>query len=203
MKWKALFVGQAPNSQPVDPDKPALSGRPVRRLASLMDVSVEQFFSTFDTMNLLAEHPGKSGKGDAFPLAPARKAAQQTSLEGWPRLVLLGRNVAAAFWLAHLPYLEWVSLTRINKVGSNSSFQATWISPHGPAPTVMQAPLTPRHKAGPGFVEVCNLRVAVVPHPSGVNRWWNEPANVEAAGRFLRELWHAVAGTSAEPAPTA
>lgn len=28
---------------------------------------------------------------------------------------------------------------------------------------------------------------AVLPHPSGVCRWWNDPANVEAASRFLRE----------------
>lgn len=33
-----------------------------------------------------------------------------------------------------------------------------------------------------GFAEV-----AVLPHPSGVVRWWNESANVEAARRFLRE----------------
>lgn len=31
-----------------------------------------------------------------------------------------------------------------------------------------------------------SARVAVVPHPSGVNRWWNDPANEEAARRFLR-----------------
>lgn len=28
---------------------------------------------------------------------------------------------------------------------------------------------------------------AVLPHPSGVNLWWNDPANVERARRFLRE----------------
>lgn len=28
--------------------------------------------------------------------------------------------------------------------------------------------------------------VAVLPHPSGVNRWWNDPRNVAAAGRFVR-----------------
>lgn len=30
--------------------------------------------------------------------------------------------------------------------------------------------------------------VAIVPHPSGVNRWWNEPANPLAAAYFLQEL---------------
>jgi uracil-DNA glycosylase len=33
--------------------------------------------------------------------------------------------------------------------------------------------------------------IAVVPHPSGVNRWWNEPGNRDAAAAFLRSLWPA------------
>jgi uracil-DNA glycosylase len=28
----------------------------------------------------------------------------------------------------------------------------------------------------------------LIPHPSGVNRWWNEPGAEERAGRFLRLL---------------
>lgn len=27
---------------------------------------------------------------------------------------------------------------------------------------------------------------AIIPHPSGINQWWNDPENVERAGRFLR-----------------
>lgn len=30
-------------------------------------------------------------------------------------------------------------------------------------------------------------QVAVLPHPSGVCRWWNEPENVELAAEFLRD----------------
>ncbi len=33
-----------------------------------------------------------------------------------------------------------------------------------------------------------STRCAVVPHPSGINRWWNDPANVRRARRFLRTL---------------
>lgn len=32
-----------------------------------------------------------------------------------------------------------------------------------------------------------STEVAVLPHPSGVNRWLNEPENVEALRRFLRD----------------
>lgn len=38
-----------------------------------------------------------------------------------------------------------------------------------------------RWEAGPGGV-----LLAVIPHPSGVNRWWNEPEHRDAARRFLR-----------------
>lgn len=34
-------------------------------------------------------------------------------------------------------------------------------------------------------------RAVVVPHPSGVNRWWNDPENRERAARFLGELFEA------------
>jgi hypothetical protein len=30
--------------------------------------------------------------------------------------------------------------------------------------------------------------VATLPHPSGINQWWNDPANVELAGRFVSGL---------------
>jgi len=36
------------------------------------------------------------------------------------------------------------------------------------------------------WVEREGAWLAVVPHPSGVNRWWNELRNVERAAAFLR-----------------
>ncbi len=38
------------------------------------------------------------------------------------------------------------------------------------------------------WCEVRGIRAAVVPHPSGVNHWWNEQANRDAASSFLRAL---------------
>lgn len=35
---------------------------------------------------------------------------------------------------------------------------------------------------------------AVLPHPSGVNRWWNEEENVARARDFLREAARAPGG---------
>ncbi len=38
------------------------------------------------------------------------------------------------------------------------------------------------------FRDVRGSRIAVVPHPSGVNLWWNDPANAKAAGKFMRSV---------------
>lgn len=37
-------------------------------------------------------------------------------------------------------------------------------------------------------VKVSRATVVVVPHPSGINRWYNEPKNRRRMGRFLRRL---------------
>lgn len=34
-------------------------------------------------------------------------------------------------------------------------------------------------------------RFAVIPHPSGLSRWWNDPFNVTRAAAFLREVFRA------------
>lgn len=31
--------------------------------------------------------------------------------------------------------------------------------------------------------------VLLLPHPSGLNRWWNDEANTQAAEQILRDLW--------------
>lgn len=37
-------------------------------------------------------------------------------------------------------------------------------------------------------VMIGRATVLVVPHPSGVNRWFNEPANVRRMARFMRRI---------------
>ena len=34
-----------------------------------------------------------------------------------------------------------------------------------------------------------SFEAAVVPHPSGINRWWNDPKNRRAARAFMRRAW--------------
>lgn len=41
---------------------------------------------------------------------------------------------------------------------------------------------------------------AVMPHPSGVSRWWNAPGNVERAADFMRRLTHTAVQVGLEDA---
>lgn len=104
---KPLIVGQAP-SRLSDPREP-LSGRSGRRLAALCGMDLDGFLAAFERVNLIGSHPGKAaGKGDAFPMARARRAAVVVSARFHGReVVLLGGNVAAAFSVARMTLLHW------------------------------------------------------------------------------------------------
>ena len=39
-----------------------------------------------------------------------------------------------------------------------------------------------------GAIVSSSVEVARFPHPSGRNRWWNEPANIELARSFLKDV---------------
>ncbi len=49
-------------------------------------------------------------------------------------------------------------------------------------------PMLARRAISPLGIEVPRGEVATVPHPSGRNLWWNDPANRERARAFFREL---------------
>lgn len=144
------MIGQAP-ARTGDPRKPC-TGPPFERLARIAGAQthreVLRFFACFDRINLLTEYHGKAGRGDAFPRALAKEAAAVIAPYLSGRTVLLvGKNVAWAFGLTLVDYLEWYDVA-----------YAPW------------------------------RRVVVIPHPSGINRWWNEESNREEARRFFRDL---------------
>lgn len=112
MTARVLVVGQAPSasSDPVVP----LSGPSGRRLASLCALSLEEFLTAYECVNLVQAFPGKLAKGDAFPMGPARRRAVEVmGARREPlRLVLLGGNVSRAFGLMPAPLLSWRPLGR-------------------------------------------------------------------------------------------
>ena len=142
-----LIIGQAP-AQKDDRTSP-LSGRTGRRLATLMNMDMEEFRTTFDRANLLNRFPGhRVGAGDAFPIQQAtinaHKLMQNNPPDNYRAVILLGKNVARAFNLQNPEFFQWDRTHR---------------------------PFT-----------------VVIPHPSGLNRWWNEKSNQRVARKFLNEM---------------
>jgi hypothetical protein len=35
---------------------------------------------------------------------------------------------------------------------------------------------------------IASMRIFVIPHPSGINHYWNNPSNVDAASKILRAI---------------
>jgi hypothetical protein len=105
---KPLIIGQAP-SRTSDPCAP-LSGCSGRRLALLCGVPLPTFLSGFERLNLLPIYPGRTGKGDLFPIELARERAAAMIAAGTiqrPRTVLLGAKVAEVFGLKRMEALRW------------------------------------------------------------------------------------------------
>lgn len=163
-----IFIGQAP-SKSTD-KKPPFIGRGGMFLAQILGISHEEMLSRFEFVNLLRRWPGYdlSGKGDAFPMAKARLMARRMlpSLLG-RSVVLVGSNVEKAFALPHTVYpCHWGLYNPKDRVHFPIAF-------HTPGKTLEKA----------GY-----FAVSKIPHPSGINRWWNNPINKEMALDFLKTL---------------
>jgi len=143
---KSVIIGQAPHKSAVKNFRPLIDGKCGYRLSETCGIEHEEYAQIFNTINLIDEYMGKSGKGDYFPLKLAKEKASQI----WPDLdskydivILAGKSVANAFGIK-AEYFQWIKINDINLV--------------------------------------------VIPHPSGVNRWWNDDSNKEKAKQFMRNL---------------
>lgn len=109
---RVIVYGQAP-SRTSDPTRP-LSGRSGDHLARLAGLeSAAQLAVYFDLRNLIDRWPGSAGeKGDAFPrrLAQERAESEIRGFQRDDRVLLLGREVAAAFGLSAVPCLTETAL---------------------------------------------------------------------------------------------
>lgn len=190
-----VLVGEAPNRAVENfpgiwlaPDRTG-KGHSANRLARHLDLDRTAFLRTFDRTNLLTRWPGRveAGRaGDRWPAAEAfdevpRLAAQLVGR----RAILLGRRVATAFGLGGLDFMRWRDLEVWTsgpgvRSGSSGSRESTY------DPEV-ESPFPAR------------FRVAVLPHPSGANRWWNRRGNVEVARTWLRGLLFDAFGPSMDP----
>lgn len=146
MTQRPLLIGQAPGPTG-QPGERALSGRGGARLASIAEISLDEFLARVDTRNLLEEFPGRATRGDLFPLTVARERAEIVKAQEAERevLIFVGMGVADAFDFDEPP--------------------CTW-----------------RRIAFP------RRRLGMIPHPSGLNLWYNDETNVRQARIFLREI---------------
>jgi uracil-DNA glycosylase len=122
-------------------------------------LGVEDLATRFELRNLLESWPGESGKGDSFPAKYASHRAFDVVPEFHHRVVIFaGKRVAKAFGKSKMKYFE-PDLTRV------------WDEEGGRI-----SGLSAEYIA------------CVVPHPSGVNRWYNDVGNRAQARRFFDEL---------------
>jgi len=145
-----ILIGQAPNCH--NDERHALEGRIGARLCRLFGCQEEDYLKWTQRFNVLPRWPGKTGKGDKFPLALARQNARRMrySLAGC-HVMFVGVATAKVFGVTHIPF-RWVKVE---------------IAEHN----------------------VGSFSAAVVPHPSGVNMWWNLECNKNKARRFMCRAW--------------
>lgn len=180
---KPLIVGQAPSRKAGQ-----FRGRSGRRLAALLGVEHEKLEVLFDVVNLIPHFPGKDGKGDAFPMNEARDAAKDLDVWNRPFVLLVGKQVARACGVARPRYFELLVFQRAFAVGKGTfKGQTGNQSPARPSPTI---PAQQQGKMnlgeGAGCLSIENVPAFCIPHPSGVNRWWNDPENRERAEAFMQ-----------------
>lgn len=92
-----MLLGQAPGP---GKNRRAFDGASGRRLAKMLGLGLGELLSAVEPVNLIGRFPGgrASGKGDAFPMDQARRAAKRLRPRLRGRLVLMaGRAVARAF----------------------------------------------------------------------------------------------------------
>lgn len=137
----------------------ALGGRAGNRIADLAGwVSWRTVQRFLTPVNLLAEWPGPSGTGSAFNVAEARKSA--TRIMAWT--------------MSEDPFV-YLLLCGHRVANAFHPYMAAKY------PGYFRRMLL----SVPGNAEAWAW---AIPHPSGVNRWWNDPANERRARRFMRRL---------------
>lgn len=145
------LVGEAPGPRTRGdcPFYPYPPNSAAGRLLSILGWSRRRYLLTFARMNLLNECPGRH-----FPVERARSCIPYVVADLHPRpLLLMGKGVANAFGVGHLPILELHQVT------------------------------LPKHNDLP-----VPVKLALVPHTSGRNLWYNDAANREAVRVFIESL---------------
>lgn len=190
---RPLLVGQAPGSSG---DWPCFfGGRAGNRLAELAALPWTRFVRACERVNLVQRYPGRTGGrggGDAWPAREARDNALRLLpyLLG-RRVLVVGSAVADALGLGRHTWLEvreYGVERETREVRTGDLLAAAGSVAAGQAATSAGAAaggaLARWLYTGTEYVFIA----AVFPHPSGLNRYWNDPDAAERAKAFLRAL---------------
>lgn len=156
-----LLIGEAP-SRTSDPSLP-FHGDPVGCFARYVGRHVFEDVQ-MEAVNLLNRWPGyDEGGGSRFPEEEARQKVKHLTLDGskFSFFLLAGTRVARAFDV-QTAYFKPVSIKFECAIQSDSGGTVNFY---------------PSERFA-----------TVVPHPSGINRYWNEPENLCEALRFFARL---------------
>lgn len=117
MVERVLLIGQAPSAAtnpdlPLYPHNRSCAGG---RLVEFFGITKGEYLNSYDRCNLLPFYPGKSGRGDRFPMREARLCASAVSPFLSGRVVIfVGRSVATAFGYDKrvIDFFTWRERTR-------------------------------------------------------------------------------------------
>ncbi len=158
-----LVVGEAPGSGGLPPGGPLACEAYEAKMPGLLQL---------ERVNLLQHYPGRetwkrqashNGRGSAFPMAEARSAAEAL----WA-----SRPLSTAFVVVSVRASKAFGLGRSIPAAESRRLSGSWELGHPYCE----------------WFEHLGRRFAVVPHPSGVVRWWNEPGNRDAAASLFRGI---------------
>lgn len=162
---KILIVGQQPNSNdpedPLSPDHAMWAGY---RLMQLSGLDPASYRKTFHRININYENEGK------FTASVRQK---NSAIEIWntlkkdDTLIILGTAVEKCF--------KGLIDSRLEPCVKTPSWKP------------LQYPYV---KPGDSFYTVRESwsDIYLIPHPSGLNRWWNDPSNTMLASNTLKQI---------------
>lgn len=174
-----LILGEAPNRQLAglehlcwipDGSRKRHSANRLHDLAG--NPGIGRWLRTFDRSNIFDECQPRAGKGDCFSVQRGRSELST----GWPMVVSRCYDGILA-------------------MGSRVASCLSWMDEHGRPTSVGRVPLLewrmamPHHSTTTGLGERTPMACAVVPHPSGVNRWYNEASNRRLSSNFLQQIF--------------
>jgi uracil-DNA glycosylase len=164
LKEKKWIVGESPGPLG-DPNRPLFerSGLPSRSgdfLARLAGCSLQELHDRWTIRNVLKNFPGRdpSGRGDAFPAEEARQPGEE----------ILRRAISC-----HAKVLV-LGKRAAEALGLTDARYLEWYK---------KSQANPWHKDTPD-----TATIGILPHPSGINHWWNEPGRLVRAAKFMEEF---------------